>query len=117
MHRPHWLQPDWREGFGIGFRVSRIGGKSFVGHGGAVQGFRTYIRLSPDDRVGVVVLTNSDDGLPMSYAEKAMQWLTYPLTKGIVGKREGEYAGLRGQVPGHVERHAGAHPQRCCSTG
>jgi CubicO group peptidase (beta-lactamase class C family) len=97
MHRPHWLQPDWHEGFGIGFRVSRIGGKSFVGHGGAVQGFRTYIRLSPDDKVGVVVLTNSDDGLPMSYAEKAMQWLTYPLTKGIVGKREGKYAAYEGR--------------------
>jgi CubicO group peptidase (beta-lactamase class C family) len=82
MHRPHWLQPDWKEGFGIGFRVSRIGGKSYVGHGGAVQGFRTQIRLSPDDKVGVVVLTNSDDGAPISYTEKAHQWLTYPLTRG-----------------------------------
>lgn len=84
MHRPHWLQPDWKEGFGIGFRVSRIGGKSFVGHGGAVQGFRTHIRLSPDDKVGVIVLTNSDDGMPISYAEKAIQWLTHPLKKGRV---------------------------------
>lgn len=90
MHRPHWLQPDWKEGFGIGFRVSRIGGKSFVGHGGAVQGFRTQIRISPDDKVGVVVLTNSDDGAPISYAEKAFQWLTYSLTHGETGANAGK---------------------------
>jgi CubicO group peptidase (beta-lactamase class C family) len=100
MHRPHWLQPDWKEGFGIGFRVSRIGGKSFVGHGGAVQGFRTQIRLSPDDKVGVVVLTNSDDGAPISYAEKAFQWLTYPLTRGETETRSVEkpYAAYEGRV-------------------
>ena len=81
MHRPHWLQPDWKEGFGIGFRVSRIGGKSYVGHGGAVQGFRTHIRLNTDEKIGVIVLANSDDGLPLSYAEKVIQWLTYPLMR------------------------------------
>ncbi|MCX6648358.1 MAG: serine hydrolase [Candidatus Bathyarchaeota archaeon] len=98
MHRPHWLQPDWREGFGVGFKLSRIGGKTFVGHGGAVQGFRTHIRTSPDDKVGVVVLTNSDDGQPISYAEKALQWLTYPLTMGKTGaEAENPYAVYEGR--------------------
>ncbi len=98
MHRPHWLQPDWKEGFGIGFKLSRIGGKTFVGHGGAVQGFRTHIRTSPDDKVGVVVLTNSDDGLPISYAEKAIQWLTHPLTKGKAGKQDRTYTTYEGRL-------------------
>ena len=84
MHRPHWLQPDWKEGFGIGFKITRIGNRTYVGHGGAVQGFRTNIRINPADKTAVIVLTNSDDGLPLNYVEKAFQWLTYPLTKGEV---------------------------------
>jgi CubicO group peptidase (beta-lactamase class C family) len=80
MHRPHWLQPDWKEGFGIGFKISRLGGRTFVGHGGAIQGFRTHIRINPEEKMAVIVLTNSDDGLPISYIEKAFQWLSYPLT-------------------------------------
>jgi len=82
MHRPHWLQPDWREGFGIGFNLRRVGDRTYVGHGGAVQGFRTHVRISPEDKTAVVVLTNSDDGQPLNYAEKALQWLTHPLTHG-----------------------------------
>jgi D-alanyl-D-alanine carboxypeptidase len=99
MHRPHWLQPDWREGFGIGFRLTRIDGKTYIGHGGAVQGFRTQIRISPDDGVGVVVLTNSDDGQPISYAEKAFLWLTHPLTHGQTKttRVENPYAAYNGR--------------------
>src|SRR5262245_18649059 len=36
MHRVHWLDPDWAAGWGLGFRVMRIGQKTFVGHAGAV---------------------------------------------------------------------------------
>ncbi|MDP6359697.1 MAG: serine hydrolase [Planctomycetota bacterium] len=76
MQRVHWLDPDWKAGWGIGFRISRQRGKTFIGHGGAVPGYRTHLRLCPDDRIGVIVLTNSDDGNPERYIEKASAWLS-----------------------------------------
>jgi CubicO group peptidase (beta-lactamase class C family) len=75
MQRVHWLEPDWEAGWGLGFRVMRIRGRTYVGHGGALRGFRTIIHLCPADRVGVIVLTNADDGNPLLFAEKAFQWV------------------------------------------
>jgi len=41
MHRPHWVEPDWAAGWGLGFRILRQNGKTYVGHGGALRGYRT----------------------------------------------------------------------------
>jgi CubicO group peptidase (beta-lactamase class C family) len=75
MHRVHWLDPDWKAGWGLGFRVMRMGERTWVGHGGAVAGFRTQIHVLPASRMAVIVLTNADDGLPLSYVEKAVTWV------------------------------------------
>ncbi len=66
MHRPHWVFPDWSGARGLGFEVYRHPGRTLVGHGGHVAGYRTQIVFSPDDRIGAVVLTNASDGDPMS---------------------------------------------------
>jgi len=34
MQRVHWLQPNWKSGYGLGFSIWRIGEKTMVGHGG-----------------------------------------------------------------------------------
>ena len=81
MHRPHWLQPDWKEGWGIGFNIVRDGENVYVGHGGSVQGYRTLLRLNVPDKIAVIVLTNADDGNPLIYVEKALKWLTPSLRK------------------------------------
>ncbi|MDP6454905.1 MAG: serine hydrolase domain-containing protein [SAR202 cluster bacterium] len=75
MHRVHWLDQDWISGWGLGFNVRRIGGKTHVGHGGAVQGFRTHVRLIPAHKIGVIAFTNADDGNPEMYIDKAFQWV------------------------------------------
>jgi CubicO group peptidase (beta-lactamase class C family) len=75
MQRVHWLQPDWTGGWGLGFHVLRIAGRTYVGHGGSLRGYRTQIHLLPADRIGVIVLTNADDGNPMLVIEKAFQWV------------------------------------------
>jgi CubicO group peptidase (beta-lactamase class C family) len=81
MHRVHWLEPDWEAGWGLGFRVTRARGKTYVGHGGALRGYRTILHLCPADRVGVVVLTNADDGNPPLVADKAFQWVAPEIVK------------------------------------
>jgi hypothetical protein len=71
----HWLEPDWTAGWGLGFRVTRVAGRTHVGHGGSLRGYRTQIELCPADRIGVIVLTNADDGNPGPVVEKAFQWV------------------------------------------
>jgi D-alanyl-D-alanine dipeptidase/CubicO group peptidase (beta-lactamase class C family) len=45
---------------GFGFRVAELNGHRQVGHEGSVQGFATSLEALPDDKIGVVVLTNKD---------------------------------------------------------
>ncbi len=84
MHRVHWLDPDWQSGWGLGFSIVRQGGRTLIGHGGAVLGHRTQIGFSPADRVGAIVLTNADDGDPIRYQEKALQWVLPEIVKPAV---------------------------------
>ncbi len=75
MQRVHWLEPEWQAGWGLGFRVLRIRGKTFVGHGGGVRGFRSELRICPADKLAVIVFINADDGEPWAYVEKAFDWV------------------------------------------
>ena len=81
MQRPHWVDPDWTAGWGLGFRIQRRNGKTYVGHGGALHGYRTQLQLCPAERIGVVVLTNADDGEPVKYVDKAFDWVAPALFK------------------------------------
>jgi CubicO group peptidase (beta-lactamase class C family) len=81
MQRVHWLEPDWAAGWGLGFRIVRQAGRTFVGHGGALRGYRTELRICPADRIAVVVLTNADDGEPVKFAEKAFEWVAPAIRK------------------------------------
>lgn len=73
MQRIHWLRPDWRGGSGLGFQIRRAGSQTRVGHGGSLGGYRTQIEFVPEDKLGVIVLTNSNDGDPMLYVDQAFQ--------------------------------------------
>lgn len=80
MHRVHWLRPNWRSGRGLGFSVWRQDGKTIVGHGGWVAGNRTQIAFIPEDKIGVIVLTNADDGEPGFFVRRIVQLLA-PIIK------------------------------------
>ncbi len=75
MHRVHWLDADWSGGRGLGFSVWREGSRTVVGHGGWVGGYRTQIAFDPKAKIGVVVLTNSDEGGPGRYVSQAFEML------------------------------------------
>ncbi len=81
MQRVQWLNADWSAGRGIGFYVWRFNNQTLVGHGGALQGYRTDLQVAPAEKVGVIVLTNADDGQPLSYMQKAFQWIVPALIK------------------------------------
>ena len=73
MQRVHWLFPGWKGGRGLGFWVRQFDGKSLVGHGGWVGGYQTQISFIVEDGIGVIALTNSDDGVPGMYLEQAFR--------------------------------------------
>ncbi|MDZ7332251.1 MAG: beta-lactamase family protein [candidate division KSB1 bacterium] len=64
MQRIHWLQPDWESGWGLGFSITHRNHRTFVGHGGWVAGYRSQLSFCPEDKIGVVVFINAEDGSP-----------------------------------------------------
>jgi CubicO group peptidase (beta-lactamase class C family) len=81
MHRVHWLHPDWKHGWGIGFAITRQDDRTIVGHGGWLAGFRTEIAFCPEEKFGVIVLTNTDDGKPELYVKQIFALLAPALKK------------------------------------
>ncbi|MDH5589862.1 MAG: beta-lactamase family protein [Gemmatimonadota bacterium] len=72
MHRVRMLETTWTRGQGIGFSVQRIDGKLYVGHGGGYPGYTTNTMIQLDSRVGVIVLTNTNDSNPAQIAGELM---------------------------------------------
>ena len=103
MQRVHWLSPSWSSGRGLGFSVWRRDGRTLVGHGGWVAGHRASIAFDPQSRLGVVVLTNSDEGGPGAYVHEAIDLIFPALEKAVAPPAE--------EVPPVVgaDRYAGAY--------
>jgi CubicO group peptidase (beta-lactamase class C family) len=49
----------WTGGYGLGLGLVRDGERILAGHGGAMPGFIAGVYVSPRDRIGAAVLTNS----------------------------------------------------------
>jgi len=55
--------PDgWSGAYGLGFGMGRRGDRVFVGHGGAMPGFLTGLRVRRSERVGAIVFANATSG-------------------------------------------------------
>ncbi len=83
MQRIHWLQPNWKNGWGLGFSISHRDDKSFVGHGGWVAGFRTQITFCPDEKIGVIVMTNTEDCSPSFFANHIYDLVAPTIKKAV----------------------------------
>lgn len=72
MHRVRMLETTWTRGQGIGFSVQRVDGKLYVGHGGGYPGYTTNTLIQLDSKVGVIVLTNTNDSNPAQISQQLM---------------------------------------------
>ncbi|WP_254666445.1 serine hydrolase [Humibacillus sp. DSM 29435] len=52
----------WTGGYGLGFGMGRRGDRVYVGHGGAMPGFLTGLRVRRSDGVGAIVFANCSSG-------------------------------------------------------
>lgn len=72
MHRVRVLESNWTRGNAIGFAVTREKDKVYIGHGGGYPGNTTHTLIQLDSRVGVIVLTNTNDSNPSEIAMQLM---------------------------------------------
>jgi CubicO group peptidase (beta-lactamase class C family) len=81
MQRVHWLEPEWQAGWGLGFRIQRVNGKTSFGHGGSLPGYRTQLRIWPAEKLAVIAMTNADDGDSLTMVERTQQYVGPPIAK------------------------------------
>lgn len=68
MQRVHWVDPDWKTSWGLGFVVNQVDGKTMVGHGGSCPGYRSTLMIRPDEKMAFVVMINASGENPAKYA-------------------------------------------------
>lgn len=86
MHRVRSLENNWTSGTGIGFGINRFRDKVYVGHGGGYLGNTTMTSIQLDSKVGVIVLTNTNDSDPGAIARQLMNTVGEAAAKAIAEK-------------------------------
>ncbi len=86
MQRIQWLDPKWTAGWGLAFHLRKTEDRLLVGHSGGYPGFKTSTYCSPDEKIGVIVFSNSLDaqpypGEPLSVVDRAFEWVGDAIAK------------------------------------
>ena len=71
------ISPSFRSNpyIGLGFQLSDINSIKTIGHYGGDKGFRSYLIMVPEEKIGLVVLANCD------YDEDFRQEIIHPIAK------------------------------------
>jgi D-alanyl-D-alanine carboxypeptidase len=56
--------------YGFGWFLDSVGGHKNIGHGGSTSGFSASIQRFPDDKLAVIILTNTDEQIATTLAKK-----------------------------------------------
>ena len=83
MHRVHWVDPDWKTTYGLGFSVWRSEEKTFVGHGGYCPGYQSQLLLSTHDKIATLFMTNTNGVDSRRYAERAYEIVAPAIAKAV----------------------------------
>ena len=86
MHRVRSVEENWTSGTGLGFDISRVKDRTYVGHGGGYPGNTTMTLIQLDDKVGVIVLTNTNDSNPSDIARQLMSTVGQAVAKAAAAK-------------------------------
>ena len=62
MHQVHWIDPDWKTTWGLGFSVVKgENGETLVEHGGSCPGYNTLFLMIPGKKRAYAVFTNGNN--------------------------------------------------------
>lgn len=81
MHRIHWLEPNWTEGYGLGSMQYKLGEWSISGHGGGYPGYLTGFTLCREHKTAVIVLTNALGSAPTEYINQGYKLVLPEIVK------------------------------------
>jgi len=88
MLRVRSVEENWSAGTGLGFDVKRVKDRTYIGHGGGYPGNTTKTLIQLDDKVGVIVLTNTNDSNPGDIAQLLMGTVGQAVAKAAMAKPE-----------------------------
>ncbi|HUG44617.1 MAG TPA: serine hydrolase domain-containing protein, partial [Acidobacteriota bacterium] len=103
MHRVHWVDPDWKTTWGLGFVVRQQGEDTVVGHGGSCPGYRSQISLLPRKKVAAIAMFNAMGVSPAPFVEQLTK-LTGPLVA-----KAGEKSSESEPHPPEMEDYSGLY--------
>ena len=83
MHRVRAVDENWESGSGLGFDFRRIGNRTWIGHGGGYPGNTTQTYFHLGDKVGVIVLTNTNDSDPGQIATQLIATVGAAVAKAV----------------------------------
>ena len=86
MHRVRSVEENWTSGSGLGYDISRINNRTWTGHGGGYPGNTTQTFLQLDDKVGIIVLTNTNDSNPGDIARQLIATVGAAVAKATTKK-------------------------------
>jgi D-alanyl-D-alanine carboxypeptidase len=86
MLRVRSVEENWTSGTGLGFDVKRVKDRTYIGHGGGYPGNTTQTLIQLDDKVGVIVLTNTNDSNPSDIAQILMSTVGQAVAKAANAK-------------------------------
>lgn len=86
MHRVRSVEENWTSGSGLGYDISRINNRTWTGHGGGYPGNTTQTLIQLDDKVGVIVLTNTNDSNPGDIARQLIATVGVAVAK-VTGQK------------------------------
>ena len=70
MWTPAKLNDGKTRKYGFGWNIDTVEGHKNIGHGGSTSGFSASIQRFPDDRLAVIILTNTDEEIATTLARK-----------------------------------------------
>lgn len=81
MHRVHWLNDNWKGGYGLGLGLNRIQDWIISGHGGGYPGYLTALTVCREHKTGVIALTNALGSDPFEVVDQAYKLVLPELIK------------------------------------
>jgi CubicO group peptidase (beta-lactamase class C family) len=86
MQRVRAVDETWQSGSGLGFDFNRIENRTWVGHGGGYPGNTTQTLFQVTDKIGVIVLTNTNDSNPLQIAEQLIATVGAAVAKATTAR-------------------------------
>lgn len=90
MYRPAALASGHTRPYGYGWQLGEVAGHRIIRHGGGINGFSTMILRYPDDRLAVIVLSNTEGATPGAVADRIAAVMLGIENKLVVAKPGGD---------------------------